>query len=98
MMSWQETKERWLPLVQEMERMGFGDYAEPEIFRAADSRIKELQRQMEILPSIKIADGTVWLVFPGAIISIDAIGAGRGPIVKKNLRKWRDTLLEQEKG
>ena len=53
-----------------------------------------LQRQVERLPGIKIADGTVWLVFPGAIISIDAIGAGRGPIVKKNLRAWRDKILE----
>lgn len=53
-----------------------------------------LQNQLERLPSIKIADETVWLVFPGAIISIDAIGAGRGTIVKKNLRAWRDKILQ----
>ncbi len=53
-----------------------------------------LQKQVEMLPGIKIADDTVWLVFPFATISIDAIGSLRGPIVKKNLRAWRDTILE----
>ena len=57
--------------------------------------IQALQRQVKRLPSIKIADGTVWLVFPNAMINIDSIGARRGPIVKKNLRAWRDKILEE---
>ena len=57
-------------------------------------KLMHLLAECERRPSIKIADGTVWLVFPNAIISIDAIGVGRGPIVKKNLRTWRDKILE----
>ncbi|KKM17851.1 hypothetical protein LCGC14_1671600 [marine sediment metagenome] len=57
-------------------------------------KIVASQKQAERLPGIKIADGTVWLVFPGATISIDAIGARRGPIVGKNLRTWRDKILK----
>ena len=44
---------------------------------------------------VQISDGDVWLHFPDAAISIEGIcrfGAP-GPIVKKNLRAWRDKAL-----
>ncbi len=46
-------------------------------------------------PGIKVSDGDVWLIFPNTMISIEGIcrfGAP-GPIVKRNLRKWRDEIL-----
>ena len=58
-----------------------------------------LKRENEQKPSIKMSDGDVWLVFPDAILSIEGIcnfGAP-GPIVKRNLRKWRDALLAEGK-
>jgi hypothetical protein len=47
---------------------------------------------------IRISDGTVWLHFPNAAISIESIYrfGGPGPIVKKNLRAWRDKVLAGE--
>ena len=47
-------------------------------------------------PSVKVSDGDVWLVFPDALLSIEGICSfgAPGPIVKRNLRKWRDALLE----
>ena len=74
--------------------LGVIEYLEDSPQGKLAKEIEALQRQVEGLPGIKIADGTVWLVFPGAIISIDAIMGGRGPIVKKNLRAWRDNTLE----
>jgi len=58
--------------------------------------VEALRRQMDELPGIKISDGDVWLIFPNVTISIEAIceGGARGPIVKKNLRAWRDKALE----
>ncbi len=59
---------------------------------------RKLQKQVEKLPDIKISDGDVWLVFPNAMITIEAIceGGARGPIVQKNIRAWRDKTLEAE--
>ena len=44
---------------------------------------------------IRISDGDVWLHFPNAAISIEGICNSRapGPIVKRNLRAWRDKAL-----
>ena len=46
-------------------------------------------------PTIKIADDDVWLVFPNVTISIEGICkfGMPGPIVRQNLRKWRDEIL-----
>jgi len=41
-LTWKAIKKRWLPLVEEMERLGFEDYAEPEIYRAAEAEIAAL--------------------------------------------------------
>ena len=62
---------------------------------------KEAKRRLnkvEQSPSIKVSDGDVWLVFPDASVSIEGLltGGTRGPIVKKNIRKWRDALLTKE--
>ena len=42
-MDWNEVEERWLPLVKEMERLGFEDYAVPELYRAAERHIENLE-------------------------------------------------------
>ena len=57
-----------------------------------------LKREKEQKPDIKISDGDVWLVFPDVMLSIEGICkfGTPGPIVKRNLRKWRDALLESE--
>ncbi len=67
--------------------------AEPVIRRWADE-VAALEQRVEI----KISDGDVWLVFPDTMISIEGIcrfGAP-GPIVKRNLRRWRDEALAKE--
>ncbi len=52
------------------------------------------KKTLEKGPSIKISDGDVWLIFPDTLISIEAICNGSpGPIVQRNLRKWRDKIL-----
>lgn len=51
----------------------------------------------EKYPQVKISDGDAWLIFPDAMISIEGIcrfGAP-GPIVKRNLRKWRDGVVSE---
>lgn len=50
------------------------------------------------MPGVKISDGDVWLIFPDAMISIESICNSRapGPIVKRNLRAWRDKALAAE--
>jgi len=47
MNTWNETTKRWLPLVEEMERLGFEDYAEPEIYRSAEDTIAVLLEALE---------------------------------------------------
>ena len=49
-------------------------------------------------PSVKVSDGDVWLVFPNTLISIEGIcsSGAPGPIVKRNLKQWRDALLTKE--
>lgn len=62
----------------------------------AESRINEYET-LKNRPSIKISDGDVWLVFPDAMISLDRILLSKpGPIVERNLRKWRDGILERK--
>lgn len=51
-------------------------------------------RKLEIRPKLRVVDGDVWLSFDdAALISVEAIIGGRGPVVKKNVRKWRDSVL-----
>jgi len=53
MANWKDVTERWLPIVEHMEKHGFEDYAIPEIFRAAESRMEEIRRSLdEILESL----------------------------------------------
>ena len=61
----------------------------------AKSRLNEYETRKE-RPSIKISDGDVWLVFPNTTISIEGICrfGTPGPIVKRNLREWREGILE----
>ena len=66
MANWNEITERWLPLVEEMERLGFEDYAIPELYRAAEAYIEQCV-------FVKISNGDVWLIFPNATISIKGI-------------------------
>lgn len=60
---------------------------------------EKLRAELETLkerPAIKVSDGDVWLVFPDTMVSIEGIcrmGAP-GPIVKRNLRRWRESILE----
>ena len=57
-------------------------------------RNRELEATVERGPKLKIVDGDVWLSFDeSALISVEAIIGGRGPIVKRNARKWRDGVL-----
>lgn len=62
----------------------------------ADNTI--LPKQVERLPEVKISDGDVWLIFADAMISIESICNSRapGPIVRRNLRAWRDKALVTE--
>ena len=54
----------------------------------------ELKQENEHRPAIKISDGDVWLLFPNVMLSIEGICKYKvGPIVKRNLMKWRDALL-----
>ncbi len=48
---------------------------------------------------VKVSDGDVWLVFPNATISIEGICkfGTLGPIVRNNLRAWRDKTLEDKR-
>lgn len=46
-MIWNEVVKRWFPLVQEMERLGFEDYAVPELYHAAESTIADLLEACE---------------------------------------------------
>lgn len=60
-----------------------------------------MQNEIDVLrerPAIKMSDGDVWLVFPDATVSIEGIcrSRGPGPIVKRNLRKWREGILDKE--
>jgi len=51
--AWDNVVNKWLPVVQFMEKHGFEDYAIPEIFRAAESRMEEIRRSLdEILESL----------------------------------------------
>ena len=68
------------------------------LFVEQGEQLRTLQVERDALPGIKISDGDVWFIFPNAMISIDGIcrfGAP-GPIVKKNLRAWRDKALAGE--
>ena len=62
--------------------------------------IAQLEADLKRRPSIKLSDGDVWLVFPNATISIEGIiQSGRpGPIVTRNLRKWREGILKKALG
>lgn len=62
--------------------------------------IAQLEAELKLRPSVKLSDGDVWLVFPNATISIEGIiQSGRpGPIVTRNLRKWRDELIKKAIG
>jgi len=55
-LTWMAVRKRWLPLIKEMERLGFDDYAEPEIYRAAEAEILALvaenRRLREVLEYI----------------------------------------------
>lgn len=61
--------------------------------------VEDLQEENEALrkqnPKVQISDGDVWLHFPYASLSIEGICkfGMPGPIVRRNLRKWRDALL-----
>ena len=57
MNTWNETTKRWLPLVEEMERLGFEDYAEPEIYRSAEATIAELLEALELVYNAVKFDG-----------------------------------------
>ena len=48
-MQWNKATKRWLPLVKEMERMGFEDYALPELYRSADKQIADLLEACEFV-------------------------------------------------
>ena len=60
----------------------------------------QLEAENEQRPSIKVSDGDVWLVFPNAMISVEGICkfGQPGPIVRSQLRKWRDALLAKALG
>ena len=65
------------------------------LFVEQGEQLRALQVERDALPGIKISDGDVWFIFPNAMISIEGIcrfGAP-GPIVKKNLRAWRDKFI-----
>lgn len=63
---------------------------------------RKLQAENGVLrersPKVQISDGDVWLHFPYASLSIEGICkfGVPGPIVRRNLRKWRDALLTGE--
>ena len=54
------------------------------------------EAENERRPDVKVSDGDVWLVFPNATVSIEHICSHSGPLVRSNLRKWRDALKESE--
>lgn len=59
-----------------------------------DRHIRKLEAVVERGPKVKIVDGDVWLSFGDqALVSVEALIGGRGPIVQKNVRKWRDNVL-----
>ena len=66
-------------------------------WKEAKRRLNEYEVQKDA-PSTKISDGDVWLIFPDAMLSIEGIcsSGAPGPIVKRNLKKWRDALLKGE--
>ncbi|KKK68677.1 hypothetical protein LCGC14_2941650 [marine sediment metagenome] len=79
------------------QRLAAGQHA---AWREAIQRSEALEARLSKMDGleIRISDGDVWLHFPNAAISIEGIcrfGAP-GPIVKKNLRAWRDEALAGE--
>lgn len=65
--------------------------------QSAELMLIELEAELKLRPSVKLSDGDVWLIFPNATISIEGIiQSGRpGPIVTRNLRKWREGILKK---
>lgn len=63
-----------------------------------DRHKAENEALREQKPTVQISDGDVWLHFPGASLTIEGICkfGQPGPIVRRNLRKWRDALLAKE--
>ena len=54
MRTWKEVKHTYLPLVEEMEKMGFEDYILPEVYRAAEEEISRLKEViLNAIESIK---------------------------------------------
>lgn len=59
--------------------------------KALEAKLEALERGL----TIKISDGDVFLVFPDTMISIEGMCrfGMLGPIVRQNLRTWRDEIL-----
>ena len=57
MTDWKEVTERWLPIVEKMEKHDMDDYAIPEIYRAAEKRIEELIRWRDKYHTKETNDG-----------------------------------------
>ena len=59
------------------------------------AHLEERVQELEQRPSIKVSDEDVWLIFPSVMISIEGIckSGMPGPIVRRNLRRWRDDVL-----
>jgi len=84
----------------EQHQLDEGDEYGAEVLHHARERIAQLEAENERSPSIKVSDGDVWLVFPNAMISIEGICKfGRpGPIVRRQIREWRDSWLVKALG
>lgn len=58
------------------------------------AKVRNLEAVAERGSEVRVVDGDVWLSFGGeALISVEAIIGGRGPVVKQNVRKWRDNIV-----
>ena len=67
-----------------------------EIAKQKVIRNRKLEAIAERGPKLKVVDGDLWLSFDdSALISVEAIIGGRGPIVKKNVRKWKDRVIAE---
>ena len=53
MSNWKEVTERWLPIVEHMEEHDMDDYAIPEIFRAAQRHMVEIDVRSTLRTIIK---------------------------------------------
>ena len=105
---WKESSYRWRngfrdrhdyagSLLDQLHRVARERDQERKKRLAAEDALLDMYLDDETNLSVKVSDGDAWLVFPNAALSIEGIckfGAP-GPIVKRNLREWRDAYLEQ---